>query len=286
LIPTLAPTNISKFSLPDEKLRSMKASSSILAVALLVGCTLNSQSQFQRTLVTGGGDTYDTPMQSHPLAWWTHNPLDLDETGDLKIGPHSLTASDYRVAQTIRTLGTIAGHRVIEVLTTIHAGPRVTTFGGPSVDGPPARWKNLLVQTAPNRYQEIYTLQDNWGSYLAGTAGIYGASPDSILGTDDPGTGNGGSCSDAYWWFDKTGPHPVDFTRLQEAVRKAIPKGSTYLGGCANLHPKDNSLDSWVQAGDVKYHACGGLGTVHANYTIRNGVATPGSVSFQADPKP
>jgi len=265
----------------------MKATSSLITVALLFCSTLSSQSQFQRTLVTGGGDTSDTPSPSHPLAWWTHNPLELDETGDLMIGPHTLTSSDYRVHQTIKTLGTIAGHRVIEILTTIHAGPRVLTFGGPSVDGPPARWKSLLVQTGPDRYREIYTLQDNWGSYVAGTAGIYGTGPDAILGTDDPGTGNGGyDCSDGYWWFDKSGPHPVDFTRLQEAIGKAIPKGSTYLGGCANLHPKDNFLESWVQAADAKCHGCAGLGTVHANYTIQNGVAIPGYVNFQADPKP
>jgi hypothetical protein len=264
----------------------MKAISSTIAVALLIGCTLNAQSHFQRTLVTGGGDSSTTTSQSHPLTWWTHNPLELDETGDLKIGPSALTAHDYRVLQTVTTLGTISGHKVLEILTTIHASPRVLTFGGPSVDGPPARWKSLLVQTGPDRYQDIYALQDNWGSYVAGTAGIYGTGSNAILGTNDPGSGNGGTCSDAYWWFDKSGPHPVDFTKLQEAISNAIPKGSTYLGGCANLHPKDSSLDSWVQAGDAKCHGCGGLGTVHAHYTIQNGVAIPGSVSFQPDPNP
>jgi hypothetical protein len=264
----------------------MKAIISPIAIALLIGCTLNSQGQFQRTLVTGGGDTSTTTSQSHPLTWWTHNPLELDETGDLKIGPRALAARDYRVEQTVTALGTIIGYKILEVLTTIHAGPRVLTFNGPSVDGPPARWKSLLVQTAPNRYQEIYTLQDNWGSYIAGTAGIYGTGSNAILGTDDPGTGNGGYCSESYWWFDKSGPHPVDFTKLQEAIRNAIPKGSIYIGGCANLHPKDNSLDSWIQAGDAKCHACGGLGTVHAHYTIQNGVAIPGSVTFKADPNP
>ena len=173
--------------------------SNVLAVTLLLGSAISSGGQLQRILVASDGQvTHDVPVP-HSLAWWTHDPLQLDESGDLLIGPKVLTARDYQVQQKVTTLGTIADHRIVQVLTTIHAGPRVATFGGPAVDGPPAQWKSLLVGVGANRYVEIYGLQSNWGLYKIGSAGIYRSSGNSILGTDDPDGGNGGGCSDGYW---------------------------------------------------------------------------------------
>lgn len=260
----------------------------VLAITLLLGSTISSIGQWQRTLVQEDGqETRDVPVP-HPLAWWTHNPLELDESGDLLIGSKAnggigLTARDYRVQQKVTTLGTIAGHRIVQVLTTIHAGRRVATFGGPGVDGPPAQWKSLLVGVDANRYVEIYTLQINWGGFQIGSAGIYGSGSGTILGTDDPAAGNGGYCSDAYWWFDMAGAHPVDFTKLEDAIRRAIPKEATYTSRCWALHPAEAYWESWVQRLDAECHACGGLGTVRASYRIQNGVAIPISVRFEAE---
>jgi hypothetical protein len=260
----------------------------VLASTLLLGSAISSGGQWQRTLVAGDGQvTHDVPVP-HALAWWTHDPLQLDESGDLLIGPkadggHNLTARDYQVQQKVTTLGTIADHRIVQVLTTIHAGPRVVTFGGPAVDGPPAQWKSLLVGVGANRYVELYGLQSNWGLFKIGSAGIYGSGSNSILGTDDPDGGNGGGCSDGYWWFDKVGAHPVDFTKLEDAIRRAVPKEGAYMTRCGALHPEEAYLESWVQRLDAKCHACGGLGTVHAHYRIQSGVAIPVSVRFEAE---
>jgi hypothetical protein len=269
----------------ETNLMPIRLLSYVLAVALL-GSAISSGGQWQRTLVAEDGQvTHDVPTP-HPLAWWTHDPLQLDESGDLLIGPdggRTLTAGDYQVQQKVTTLGTIADHRIVQVLTTIHAGPRVATFGGPGVDGSPAQWKSLLVGVGANRYIEIYGLQSNWGSYTIGSAGIYGSGSNSILGTDDPDAGNGGGCSDGYWWLDKAGAHPVDFTKLEDAIRRAVPKEGTYASRCWALHPGEAYLESWVQRIDAKCHACGGLGTVHARYRIESGVAIPVSVRFEAE---
>jgi hypothetical protein len=213
--------------------------------------------------------------------------LQLDESGDLLIDPtaggvHALTARDYQVQQKVTTLGTIESHHIVQVITTIHAGPRVATFGRAGVDGPPAQWKSLLVGVGANRYVEIYALQSNWGPFQIGSAGIYGSGSGLILGTDDPDTGNGGGCSDAYWWFDKTGAYPVDFTKLEDTIRRSIPKEGTYTSRCGALHPAEAYLESWVQRLDANCHPCGGLGTVHARYRIQSGVAIPISVRFEA----
>ena len=75
----------------------------VLATALLLGSALSSGGQSQRILVTDKGETHDVPVL-HSLAWWTHDPLRLDESGDLLIGTkadgvHTVTARDYQVQQ-------------------------------------------------------------------------------------------------------------------------------------------------------------------------------------------
>jgi hypothetical protein len=260
----------------------------VLTATLIVGSAIDSIGQSQRTVVTGGGEeAHDIPVR-HPLAWWTHNPLELDETGDLMIAPTSegapaLTARDYQVQQKLTTLGTIAGHRIVQVLTTIHGGSRVATFDGPGVDDSPAQWKSLLVGVGADRYLEIYTVQSNWGDPMIGTAGIYGSSPNSILGTNDPHNGNGGYCSEGYWWFDKAGAHRVDFTNLEAAVQRAVPKEGSLRRGCWALDAGEADLEIWVQRTDAICHACGGLGTIHAHYRIESGVVIPVSLRFEAE---
>ena len=191
--------------------------------------------------------------------------------------------SDYEVQQKVTTLGTIADHRVVQVLTTIHGGPRVATFDGPGVVDPPAQWKSLLVGVGTDRYVEIYKVQSNWGDPMIGTAGIYGSSPNSILGTNDPYNGNGGACSEAYWWFDKAGAHPVDFTKLEAAIQRAVPKEGSSRRGCWALDAGEADLEIWVQRTDAICHACGGLGTVHVHYRIQGGAVIPVSVRFEAE---
>jgi hypothetical protein len=80
-------------------------SSHIFAAGLLLGSVLSFAGQTQRTLVVGDGQvTHDVPVP-HPLAWWTHDPLELDESGDLLIGRgHTLTTRDYQVEQKVTTL--------------------------------------------------------------------------------------------------------------------------------------------------------------------------------------
>jgi hypothetical protein len=75
----------------------------------------------------------------------------------------------------------------------------------------------------------------------------------------------------------------VDFTKLEDAIRRAIPKEGTYTPSCSALHPAEAYLESGVQRLDAECHACGGLGTVHARYRIQSGVAIPVSVRFEAD---
>lgn len=243
----------------------------------------------QRVVSTSTTSTSDTPTP-HPLSWWTKDPLRLDAGGQLKIGYIAgngkiTTARDYRVKQQITSLGTIAGRRIIQIITTINPGPRIISLGWASAEEPPTQWKSLLVQNGVgDQYVEIYELQAEGGLYLPfSSAAIYGVGSESILGTFDPTNGNGGHCNDGYWWFDEAGAHAVDFSPLKQAISRALPHNSTYTSRCWALHPEKAELQSWVQRADAECHACGGLGTIYARYKIQRGVAIPISVRFEPE---
>jgi hypothetical protein len=61
-------------------------------------------------------------LTSHPLTWWTENPLRLDTTGDLMIGLKApdarvLTPHDYEIQQQLIPIGELAGNKILQVLT-------------------------------------------------------------------------------------------------------------------------------------------------------------------------
>jgi len=244
--------------------------------ALLIAITL-----------TCAGQSLTTP---HPLAWWTQDPLRLDSSGDLVLGAKAhdgqiVTARDYRFEQSVTRLGVLSGHRIVQIITTIHAGPRIVSSGWSTQDAPPSQWKSLLVQTGTNhQYVEIYHLQGGLGLFLPlKPAAIYGTGPDAILATFDPDSGVGGACQDGYWWFDKTGAHDVDFSPLYHAIDAAIPPNSRYPYRCWALDPGKSELQTGVQRRNAECEACGDLGEVSARYRVQHGSAIPVSVSFKPE---
>jgi hypothetical protein len=271
----------------------------VLGVFLLQAFSGASQTTFQmqRMLVTGKGNTQDTPSP-HPLTWWTQNPLRLDEDRSLLFGikardGHVISARDYRFEQKVTTIGTISGHQIVEVITTIHDLPSLvlpelpdTPSSQPS-DVPPTQWKSLIAEVgASDRYVEIYRLQAEYGTYLPMTsATILGTGEDAILHTFDPANGNGGGCSEGYWWFDAAGARPVDFSPLDRAITAVLPPDTVYTSRCWALHPEESRLESPVQKRGPVCKVCDWVGEIVATYQIRQGQATPVSVHFVPTPK-
>jgi hypothetical protein len=262
----------------------------ILTISSLVAVPFVFAQQLQRQLETEKGETWDA-LVPHPLSWWTNDPLRLDTSGDLMLGFSApdgkpLTAKDYSEEQNVTTVGTLSGHRIIQILMSIRPGPRVVASGFAAADTSVVEWKDLLVGTGQgDAYVEIYALHyDISGLIKETSAAIYGTGSDAILGTYDPGMGNGGGCSDGYWWFDGAGAHAIDFSPLIQAVSRALPPNATFTSRCWALHPQNSQLESWVQRRDAECHGCGGLGEVRATYRIEQGVAKPLSVSFEVAP--
>lgn len=260
----------------------------VAATALLLPSFIGAQTM-QSTIETDQGE-FHKPLVGHPLTWWTHDPLRLDTGGDLMLGKsrdnHLITSHDYKTEQQIKLLGEVASHRVVQILTTIEPaeiGANLTVS-----NDQPAVWKDVLVSSDGGRnFVEIYASRyDFAGTIHVTNAVIYGSGENAILGTYDSDTGNGGGCNDGYWWFDSSGPHPVDFSLLRAAVSKAIPKNATFTANCWALEPQHSRLRSAVQRVDAECHACGMLGEVEATYRIEHGVARPLRVVFHPDPQP
>ena len=258
----------------------------LIALILLAAAPLLC-AQLQRRVSTAKGETADVPVP-HPLSYWTDDPLRLDATGDLMLGYKArdgkpIVTSEYRVDQQVTHLGVINGFGILQVLTTIHAGPHVIASGWATEQ--PQQWKSLLVKDVHGaEYIEIYELQTDYGNYEPiKPAKIYGKGRDAILGTYDPDSGNGGGCDDGYWWFDKTGAHTVDFSPLEHAIGKVLPDKSSYTESCWAMHPDQAELKSWVQKADAECLGCGGLGEIDARYKIEHGAAIPVSVHFEPE---
>lgn len=256
---------------------------------LAVGLVDVSSGQMQRQVSNEKGGSTDEAV-GHPLAWWTDDPLRLDTTGDLMIGYPAdsgvkLTAKSYDVEQTVVVLGTVNGNQITQVIDTIRGKPGIRLYGAPLSEGI-SQWKSLLVRPpGSDLYFEIYQLHAGLGTYQPlKSAALYGNGVDTMLGTYDPDSGNGGGCGDGYWWFDAAGAHSVDFQPVFAAMAKAAPPHSTFTEGCWAMHPDQARIKTWVQKYGAKCHACGGLGEAEARYVVRHGVAKPTSVAFTADP--
>lgn len=274
-------------------------------LSLLAACSLSCAAAQWRTPVpepqTGStsedGGTCPFPTGFHPLSFWTEDPLARQCRNDLVIGLPSavdgrpITKRDFHLDQTVTTLGTIAGHKVVQVMLLIRPGPHAfikgITADPDNPDASDTQWKTLLVQHGSGgHYLQIYGAQFSVGTFQPfKSAAIYGTGDDRILTTYEPDSGNGGGCSDGYWWFDHAGAHPVDFSPLDRAIQQKLPPNISYTGRCWALHPETNSLESGVQRSNAECHACGILGTVAATYRIHHGIAEPVSVTFTSQPE-
>jgi len=208
----------------------------------------------------------------HPLSWWTAR----DKSVMAKAGP----GQSLPIHQEVTTLGKIAGHDIIQIIT-------VLTY--PEIH--PQR-KTLLVQVSPGHsLQQIYLLDDRNGAFApAQAAKIYGSGPNAILASVD--WENRLERAQGYWWFDSRGAHPVDLRPLLRAVGSAIPANA------ANRIPNDSNEVPWAgtlgdkeliieikeETGQPSCNACDWIGQVKAQFRLDHGKAIPTSVHFDPGP--
>lgn len=247
---------------------------SVVAATMLLMSSAVSFGQMSRLLVTrdtaGGFDQKIDHPAPHPLSWWTQNEQKLFTTWNQSPGRQAIT-----------TVGTVSGHKVIQILITDTSPHSPDVWLG-------LQMKSLLVQVAhSHRYAEIYRIEDDGGLFVAfQPARAYSSGSDLILTTIDPGYGNSGGCVYRYWWFNATGAHPVDFSLFDRAVAKATPAQGINESRCWALHPERSELQSLVQSRNRSCTSCDFMGELTAKYRIEHGRAIPVSVHFHANPSP
>lgn len=254
----------------------MTAARAVVSVALAFGLSCPASAQWQRFYFSGKGDGIDVPV-SHPLSYFTANPFLRDDGDDLCFActPEDKANSGrkYAIGAVVEPVGVLAGYRIVDVL--CYLGPRGN--GNPS----DVKWKFILVQVGPDRYKEIFHLQAFHTTISVKPSQIIRSGKEPVLATMDYDGGNGGGCWEAYWWFDRGGPHVLDFSRVEAAIRNKAPGNTRFSASCGNLDLKSRQIHSGVQEANPKCHACDWTGEVTATFRLAGSVAEPTSITYK-----
>ena len=253
----------------------------VLVSLILLLLSMPSWAQWQRILFSGKGESRDTPS-AHPLTYFTSKPFLRDDGADLcdecrTEKGKAESARNYTVSTEVHDVGTLAGSRIVDVFHNFRdrRKPELGTM----------RWKSVLVQTGHDKYVEIYHLQAYYLQAPLTSAKIVHVGDASVLMTQDSDGGNGGGCWEAYWWFDGSGPHAIDFSPLVQEIIKHVPPGSTFWSTCWALHLEEQEVRSYVQKANAQCRTCDFLGEVTAHFHLNGALAEPSDVSFAGAPE-
>ena len=239
--------------------------------------SLPASSQWQRVMMSGKGTVTDTPAP-HPLRYFTANAFLRDDGNELctRCTPEGKaeSAGKYSIRSTAKPVGSLAGYSVFDVLY------YVSEKENPSLNE--VKWKSILVRVGPDRYREIFHLENSFSTISIQASQIVQTGPERVLVTMDPDGGNGGGCIEGYWWFDRSGPHPLDFSHLRAAIANQVPKNSNFGISCSYLNLESQRVQSWVQKAAAQCHACDFLGQVTAQFRLEGAMLEPVAVSFKS----
>lgn len=250
----------------------------LLFTILTAALCLPASAQWNRTVFSGKGEFQDIPSP-HPLSYFTANPFLRDDGNDLCVlctpEGRAKSALKYSLHTVVQPVGSLAGYRILEVL--YSGGKR--NANEPGYDK--LSWKSILVRTGPNRYKEIFHLQPAGTDEPLKPSGIIPSGNERVLATMDSDGGNSGGCWDGYWWFDRTGPHRLDFSRVEAAIKNALPENARFSIQCSNLDLKAELIRSGVQKSDAQCHACDWIGEVTARFRIAGPIVEPTAINFK-----
>jgi hypothetical protein len=244
----------------------------LFAVALC----LPASAQWSRVLMIGKGESRDVPP-AHSLSYFTTSPVLRDDGEDFCVSctpeDRAKSAEKYSIRSIVHPSGALAGYRIVDILYDI-MGP---DDPGHSVIG----WKSILVQVGPDRYQEIFHLQASGGAPSLKPSSIILSGGARVLATMDSDGGVGGGCWEGYWWFDRAGPHALDFSRIETAMEKRVPKNTTFSTTCSNLDLKSSLIRSGVQKIHPECHACDWVGEVTARFKLSGPIVETLAIEFK-----
>ena len=226
------------------------------------------------------GKGLSTDLSSpYSLSHFTANPALRDDGNDLCVDcspeGRAKSAQEHPIRPVVKTVGVLAGYRIVEVLYFLNSSVKPGQIQ--------AGWKSILVQVGPDRYREIFHLQASGNPPPLQSSRILESGGERVLTTMDFDGGVGGGCWEGYWWFDRSGPHDLDFSRLQAAMSERLPRGSQ-LGQitCSQLDLKSGRAQSAIQKVNAECAACDFLGEATAEFRLNGAIVEPVRVTFKS----
>jgi len=172
----------------------MRSPTPLLCALLAVALCPPASAQWSRTVFSGKGEAQDIPSP-HPLNYFTANPFPRDDGNDLcalrtpEGRAKSVLKNSIRVV--VRPVGGLAGYRILDIL---DYGSELNHPGSTEIN-----WKSILVRVGPDRYKEIFHLQESGTTRPIERSSIVSSGSERVLPTMNSDSGNGGGCWDGYW---------------------------------------------------------------------------------------
>jgi len=280
----------------------------VVGVIMLMFAVLPAVGQWER--VAGGPPQNKTAQLANtpprPLAYflafsperYTDNSLCLGcKTSD----GQKVSIADYVVKPSERYIGESFGRKIVEIVLTFDVKPgsamwrlrreweaqyRAEVRKGSLEELPPVEWKSVVMESASERYRELYFIIDEPGIYdrpmehprIVDTGGV------PVLAVADRFSGNGGMCTEGYWVLRRDGPWLLDFSPVRKTIASISPPNATAPQiGCWALSIEKLEVNAPVQKNDAKCHACEWLGTAIVDFRIETNRAVPVSSRFKAE---
>lgn len=212
---------------------------------------------WQRHILTGTGETFDTP-RPHGLAYFTEDAFLRDEGNDFcddcTPSGKAKVHRQHRFKTELKEVGRLKGFTIYDLY---------YRFDG-NVDRAEIDWKSILVEVSPGSYREIYHLQPT--NALIKPSFIGKAGSEQLLVTHDeiPGTGN--FSYEDYFWFSPAGAARVNIEEIGRTVQALLPKGyGVWKGGGLDIETMKYRWGVWKD-GDA--NCCPSGGTVEMEFRL------------------
>ncbi len=212
---------------------------------------------WQRHVLTGKGETFDTP-EAHKLAYFTDDAFLRDEGDDFcddcTPSGKAKVHLQHRFKTELKEVGKLKGFTIYDLY---------YQFDG-TVDRAEIEWKSILVEVSPGKYREIYHLQPTNAVIKPSFIGKAGAG--EILATRDviPGTGN--YSYEDYFWFSPAGATRINIEEIGTTVQTLLPNGyGVWKGGGLDMEAMKYRSGVWKD-GDA--NCCPSGGTVEVDFRL------------------
>ncbi len=260
----------------------MRTPDTVLRALLAIALCMPASAQWSRPVFSGKGEFNDIPSP-HPLSYFAANPFLRDDGNDLCLlctpEDKAKSAQRYSIRTVVKPVGALTGFHILDVLYFVSERD--------NPDGNEVKWKSILVQVGSDSYREIFHLQAFYTTVSIEPSRIIQSGSERVLATFDSDGGNGGGCWEGYWWFDRSGPHSLDFSKLRSAINDRVPEKALFRISCSDLDLKSQQIHSGVQKAEARCGGCDYVGEVTARFRLDGFIAVPVAISFKpADPQP